>query len=730
MIFEFSYLSFFFVIVSKEQDWVCSCGQKNFSHNDTECSNCKKGKSSQRNKLKIDKYARADDWKCKNCGYVSNFASNTYCYKCKKLKETRNAGYHNEYVGSSLGYEISNFRDVNHTKSYLKTEKTAESGKKLQKSEYFTKCEPISLHVNYYPINLDKLVNAVYMYEILYKPNQNGVVTKVTSIIAVKTFMTNWFKGIDYAYDGCKIIYTNKKLNLDSMYLYDINIEIRFIKEVDMSKLKTLGEEEDFSKQIQALNIIVCKVFTEMILFDNVAKCGSHIYTPKYSVILHDRFDKLMPYELWYGFIQSVIVKKKATYLNVDVTEKVFTRGVNLLEFFHYYNSNKKVIIKHLNKLVIVYQGNAYHFKKFVSSDDEIYINDYGYITYNEIGNDPLIHLDLYQLPVPVSQCYILSGQLISKMTSEIKFAWNRHFLTDEDRKKKIQELFGRISYNEVLSNFGIMIRNEFEKVEGFIIAPPKLRFAYGEVVDPVNGKWMSKFLLKPAEGFIKWAVIKCVATIDENHLQHFYQLLDLQSKMQNISFEESPTLEFKARESDKFFEALRQQLQLCKEIKCHIVFIILNKNDERYNEIKVIADTEVGILTQCVVAAKVVKVNTVIINGLIHKVNAKLNGINREIVDEIFEEHKRTMFIGADVSHGGPAKIPSIVGVTSSFDTRGFKFYPTWRMQCKENGSGRGMQLEEMILDLENVAKDHLRNYLKYNNEAPDKIIYYRDGE
>jgi hypothetical protein len=84
------------------------------------------------------------------------------------------------------------------------------------------------------------------------------------------------------------------------------------------------------------------------------------------------------------------------------------------------------------------------------------------------------------------------------------------------------------------------------------------------------------------------------------------------------------------------------------------LIFCILpDKGSELYKTIKMIGDTSLGVITQCMQVAHVKKASVAYIANVIAKVNMKLDGVNQvvEKKDISFVAQAPTMIIGADVS-------------------------------------------------------------------------------
>lgn len=105
---------------------------------------------------------------------------------------------------------------------------------------------------------------------------------------------------------------------------------------------------------------------------------------------------------------------------------------------------------------------------------------------------------------------------------------------------------------------------------------------------------------------------------------------------------------------------------------------------------------------------------------------NGKSNGTNhvvRSSNPKLPQIKKRVMYIGADVTHPSPdqSTIPSVAGVSASFDLEGFRYRMNIRLQHPT---------EEMIQDLETIVRDMLFYYKAKNKQLlPETILYYRDG-
>ncbi|XP_003747857.1 protein argonaute-2 [Galendromus occidentalis] len=152
------------------------------------------------------------------------------------------------------------------------------------------------------------------------------------------------------------------------------------------------------------------------------------------------------------------------------------------------------------------------------------------------------------------------------------------------------------------------------------------------------------------------------------------------------------------------------------------------------YSQLKRLSETTEkcrGIITQCVLDSNIrnaKKFTPMLINNLLKKMNAKLGGINNAIATVPGRFSKSDfMILGADVSHPGAGDImsPSIAAVVGSLDSIPSKYATSIRVQKSETSNR-----VEYIKDLEQMASELLKHYMKANqNKLPDHIYYLRDG-
>ncbi|KAJ3263307.1 eukaryotic translation initiation factor 2C, 2 [Chytriomyces hyalinus] len=157
------------------------------------------------------------------------------------------------------------------------------------------------------------------------------------------------------------------------------------------------------------------------------------------------------------------------------------------------------------------------------------------------------------------------------------------------------------------------------------------------------------------------------------------------------------------------------------------MVICILAQKNTVYEQVKKIAETDIGIMTQCVIGKHVHTTKPSYAQNLALKINAKLGGVN-SYVDPINElgglgaSQVPTMIMGADVTHpqyssSDPSSIAALVGTV---DARFCEYRSTVRIQNSKR---------EIMQDLESMTRDLFELFHQRNGCYPVKILFYRDG-
>ncbi|KAH7981454.1 hypothetical protein HPB49_024226 [Dermacentor silvarum] len=132
------------------------------------------------------------------------------------------------------------------------------------------------------------------------------------------------------------------------------------------------------------------------------------------------------------------------------------------------------------------------------------------------------------------------------------------------------------------------------------------------------------------------------------------------------------------------------------------------------YAEIKQVAETELGLRTQCLLENNLVKRrNPALVQNLCQKINAKTDGTKNSLLAQekpaLFQ--KPVIIISADVSHPSPGDRirPSIAACVGSLDSIPSKFHAAVRIQTEH---AEAKARVEIIRDLKEMVKDMLKAF------------------
>ncbi|KAI5169234.1 eukaryotic translation initiation factor 2C [Pancytospora epiphaga] len=331
--------------------------------------------------------------------------------------------------------------------------------------------------------------------------------------------------------------------------------------------------------------------------------------------------------------------------------------------------------------------------------------------------NLPLIVIKKRELTIymPMEVCRILPSQKYPKkldenMTSQLlKIAAQRPL----ERFRQIAEKAGELStlQNGVLQEFGMAFDNSMLSCKGVILPPPKIVFSGNREVAVNNGSW-NLIGVKATEGTTinKWKIFtfRSNSRVPSDTLRTF---ADIASKY-GVSITPNPQTVSVAGVSE-FFEAEKAPFNL---------IILPDKNSQRYEEVKRIAETYQSCFTQCILAKNVVKLsNPSFVGNLLLKINSKLGGKNWTITSGLFSD-KPTILVGIDVTHPGLGELdsPSIVSVVASMDYK-FVTYKTSIVQ-QERG-------QEIVSEMRSVMRNMLKSHYGATKVKPERVVVFRDG-
>ncbi|GJJ79067.1 eukaryotic translation initiation factor 2C [Entomortierella parvispora] len=302
---------------------------------------------------------------------------------------------------------------------------------------------------------------------------------------------------------------------------------------------------------------------------------------------------------------------------------------------------------------------------------------------------------------LPLEVCTVVEGQRYPKkldgsQTSDlIKFAC----LDPITRANNIKDGLRILSYAEsdYLKDFGLKISNEMISIQARVLDPPKINYrtATGET------------------GFLPMFIRELGITFEEMGMAVINKNPPIIYSGVNPETIEGSLKIAWVRAGDAV--QLRPQLLVC---------VLPNIGVPLYAEIKRVADTILGVSTQCVQGKHIRTPKKQYCSNVCLKMNVKLGGVNSRLaVGSLpFLEEKVTIIFGADVTHPGPGEIdrPSVACLTASMDNKAGRFAAAIRIQPAR---------QETITDLTDMAVELLRAFYASTNLTPERILFYRDG-
>ncbi|KAL3236884.1 hypothetical protein MRX96_022138 [Rhipicephalus microplus] len=450
--------------------------------------------------------------------------------------------------------------------------------------------------------------------------------------------------------------------------------------------------------------------------------------------------------EVWFGYYTSVRPAQWKPMLNVDMSATAFYEPQPVLSFmckilsdgrremtaadfrdlrdFQNVRLNKelkglRIKVTHLpypRKYKVVRVTKEPAKRLFFDMEDgsrcsvaDYFQNRYGRLVY---PNLPCIQVGNLAHPVylPLEVCEIVEGQHCRKKLDENQ--------TSEMIKRTAQPPAKR--FNEIRQSVRDL---------GRVLEPPSLLFENNAVTKPREGTWelRGKHFFKAAS-LTRWTLLNLSRFAQRDSLDNFVKLLVRTGNELGMRIEQPVDISSADTNRKPIRTTLLEEQRKVPNIE--MVIIILTKSTN-YAEIKQVAETEIGLRTQCVMDNNVVKkCNPALVTNLCQKMNAKLGGTNNSLLPQekpaIFQ--KPVIIIGADVTHPAPGDKhrPSIAACVGSLDSIPSRFHSSIRVQMEDSTATSRV---EIIRDLKDMMKELLKAFYRATKHKPERIIFYRDG-
>ncbi|RHZ45603.1 hypothetical protein Glove_668g20 [Diversispora epigaea] len=602
-----------------------------------------------------------------------------------------------------------------------------------------------------------------------------------------------WFKGIGVVFDGSSTIYSTDLLNLKSdtgtttVTLKDQNftgscvkydVEVHKLERVDLEELRKFLEGKEMKWEyfdlagIRGLNALIHHIPSM-----RYTQFGESTYLPSTRKTLGGGV------ELWMGWFESVRPGQDSYFVNVNTTYTVFyepgilsclivkylglrddfipdrlpqvqrdkiTDLIRGLQFkpLHRPQVNTRLKIKRL------YPSNAFQETCDIpETGEKLDIYSYFQRRYDiTLKYSHLVELEGRRNDkIPIELCDIIEGQRfpVVKLTSAQRGSMIKYTaLCPQKNVERINEGVQKVlqfKSDFKLNRFGMNIDEKMAMVPARVLKPPKIAYdpssKAGRTVKPREGGWnlRDRKFVRSGERLRYWIVVAFVQQqkLRLNDAEKFVRELVDTSESQGMDIvEKQPKVVYVRPTGDPptYHRVVEQEYNNARKyLKSDLqlmLFILPDDDEKRYRAIKYTTDTVLGVPSQCVQLAKVLKTKSVMKQycaNIALKINLKLGGTNQSLEEQeipLFTEEP-VILLGADVTHppggqAGPSNMPSICAVVGSLDCQGGRFIPKLESQKTR---------QEKIENMGGMVLEILKDYRTKNNILPRKIIMYRDG-
>lgn len=289
---------------------------------------------------------------------------------------------------------------------------------------------------------------------------------------------------------------------------------------------------------------------------------------------------------------------------------------------------------------------------------------------------------------------------------------------------------------------FKLHVSREMTRLNGRILQPPKLKLGErGYMRDLIPTRHDRQWNLMESHVFEgtrieRWVLLSFGGSIDQksnipnfiSQLSHRCAQLGIylsKNAIMNTLFEPMQVLnnvsllESKLR---KIVQAASNRLQL--------VICLMERKHKGYADLKRIAETSVGVVSQCCLYPNLEKLSSQFLANLALKINAKVGGCTVALynslpsqIPRLFHLDEPVIFMGADVTHPHPLDdtSPSVAAVVGSMNWPAANKYVS-RMRSQTHR-------QEIIQDLGPMVGELLDDFYHEVAKLPERIVFFRDG-
>ncbi|GFP87334.1 protein argonaute 7 [Phtheirospermum japonicum] len=286
---------------------------------------------------------------------------------------------------------------------------------------------------------------------------------------------------------------------------------------------------------------------------------------------------------------------------------------------------------------------------------------------------------------------------------------------------------------------FRLQITKEMTRLTGRILQPPKLKLGHAGRVRNLtptrhDRQWnLLESHVVEATRIERWALISFGGTIDQKSIIPKF-IHQLSQKCQqfgiflNPNTVTNPIFEpMHVLNNPKLLESNLKKIHFNNNNNLQLIICVMEKKHKGYADLKRVAETDIGVVSQCCLYLNLEKLSSQFLANLALKINVKIGGctvaLYNSSMPRIFGPDEHVIFMGADVTHPHPTddSSPSVAAVVGSINWPASNKYVS-RMRSQTHR-------QEIIQDLGSMVREILDDFREEQSKLPGRIIFFRDG-
>nr|GMD28688.1 protein argonaute 7 [Ipomoea batatas] len=652
--------------------------------------------------------------------------------------------------------------------------------------------QTISLLANHFLVKFNPL-QQIFHYDVEISPNPSKEVARMIKreIVQVHSVAVS---GAQPVYDGRRTIYSPAEFENDRIELYIslpipsgkssnpeqcklFRINIRLVSKFDGKELSSyLSKEGDDwnpipQEYLHALDVVLRESPTEKCL-----TAGRSFYSCSMGKEIGGGAVALR------GFFQSLRPTQQGLALNVDFSVTAFHESIGVISYLekrlHFLHDlsqrktrvltseEKKEVEKALKniRVFVCHRETVQRYRVYSLTEDateslcfpdrdgkKLRLVNYFKDHYNydiQFRNLPCLQISRSKpCYLPMELCVICEGQKFLGKLSDDQTAQILKMGCQRPRERKaiidgvVAGPVGPTSGNQE-TEFKLEISRKMTQLYGRILQPPKLKLGDGGQVRHLTpSRHDRQWNLLDSHVFEgtrvdRWALISFGGTYDQRcSIPKFINQLSQRCEQLGIFLNKntvvSPRFEpMHVLNSVKHLESELKKVHRAAVNNLQLLICVMERKHRGYADLKRIAETSIGVISQCCLYPNLSKLNSQFLANLALKINAKVGGCTVALynslpsqIPRLFQLDDPVIFMGADVTHPHPLDdvSPSIAAVVGSLD------WPTASKYVSRMRSQTHRQ--EIIQDLAAMVGEILDDFYGELSKLPKRIIFFRDG-